>query len=413
MNQNNAQIPEAPLFVCEVDDPAVGLRGWLAIHTIGRRGCCGGIRLYPDVTKEETIALARAMTRKYCICGYSLGGAKAGVQIPFDVDQNKRATMLENFGSHIGPLLKSRIYHPWMDMNCSVDDLRSIYKGAGKQLKFTPADSGYFTALSTFSALSAVAEHLDIKPDHCTVTIEGFGGVGSNLALEIARWGGKVIAVSNLRGTAFNPKGLDVQSLFEKRKQLGDGWIEQQGQYDLLPREELFSLDTTIHVPCARVFSLSIDKAQRLNCKAVVPAANEPCAPGVEHKLFEKGILPLPYFVVNIGGITGSGLAANGANDGQIRRIFTDEFHQMIWRLLKLSEKNHTSPIDIALREAAGCYQYLFDSVGPVKTGRRWLSKLGITTRPSPRQKIRELKITFDSRFSSPLGDAGIEPATR
>jgi glutamate dehydrogenase (NAD(P)+) len=395
------QIPDSPLFVCEADDPQLGLRGWLTVHTIGQRGSCGGIRLYPDVTKEETIILARAMTYKYSMCGYSLGGAKGAVGIPFDIDDAGRRMLLESFGRHVGPLIRSRIYQPWTDMNCSVDDLRSIYKGAGKKLNFTPSDSAYSTALSTFSALSAVAEHLGIKPDQCDVTIEGFGNVGSQLALEIARWGGKVIAVSNRRGAAYNPKGLDVQTLYEKRKKMGDNWIEQHSDYERLACGQLFSLDTTIHVPCARVHSLTADNIAKLKCRAVVQAANEPCAPFNEPELFKRGILSLPYFTVNIGGITGSGLASVGATDEQIRQVFAGEFHQMITRLLKISEQGHESPVEVATREAAGCYHTLFESANPVKTRKSLLSKFGIAARPSPKQKIQELKSTFNSRFTS------------
>jgi glutamate dehydrogenase/leucine dehydrogenase len=404
MNSNNElfpPIPDAPLLVCEADDPQSGLKGWLTVHTIGQRGSCGGIRLYPDVTKDETVVLARAMTYKYCMCGYTLGGAKGAVRIPFDIDDDGRRMLLESFGRHIGPLITSRIYQPWTDMNCSVDDLRSIYKGAGKQLKFIPADSAYSTALSTFSALSAVAEHLGIKPDHCNVTIEGFGNVGSQLALEIAHWGGKVIAVSNRRGTAYNPKGLDVQTLYDKRKQFGDAWIQQQGDYERLVCEQLFSLNTTIHVPCARVHALTPDNIAKLNCRAVVQAANEPCDPSNEPELFKKGILSLPYFVVNIGGITGSGLASVGAADEQIRQVFAGEFHQMITRLLKISEQGRKSPVEVAAREAARCYHTLFKSVSSVKTRKSLLSKLCIANRPSTMQKMQELKSTFNSRFTS------------
>ena len=181
MNPNDQQfppIPDSPLFVCEADDPQSGLKGWLTVHTIGQRGSCGGIRLYPDVTKEETVVLAKAMTYKYCMSGYTLGGAKGAVRMPFDIDDAERRMLLESFGRHIGPLIKSKIYQPWTDMNCSVDDLRSIYKGAGKQLKFTPADSAYSTALSTFSALLAVAEHLGIKPDQCRCNDRGIRQCG-------------------------------------------------------------------------------------------------------------------------------------------------------------------------------------------------------------------------------------------
>ena len=104
---------------------------------------------------------------------------------------------------------------------------------------------------------------------------------------------------------------------------------------------------------------------------------------------------------MNIGGITGSGLASVGVADEQIRQVFTGEFHQMIARLLKISEQGHESPVEVASREAAKCYHTLFESANPVKARKSLLSKLGIATRPSLKQKIKELKSTFNSRFTS------------
>lgn len=88
---NVAKIPEEPLFTCEIKIPEFDLTGWLCIHSIGQHGACGGIRLYPDVTKEEVELLAKAMTYKYCFCGYTVGGAKAGVTIPFSACNQERS----------------------------------------------------------------------------------------------------------------------------------------------------------------------------------------------------------------------------------------------------------------------------------------------------------------------------------
>lgn len=401
---NAAKIPEEPLFTCEVKIPEFDLAGWICIHSIGQQGACGGIRLYPDVTKEEVELLAKAMTYKYCFCGYTLGGAKAGVRIPFDISSQERRAMLEKFGEHIRPLIRSKIYHPWTDMNCSVTDLRSVYEGAGKQLKATPADSSYYTALSTFSSLKAIADYYKMPREKCKVTIEGFGNVGKNLAREIIQWGAKIIGASTRLGAVFNEKGLDLQEVTRSKEKCGDDWITQQGNWDKITKGELTSLKMDIHIPCARTHLLNEEKARTINCTAVVPAANVPCTPRAEEILSQKGIIVLPYFVVNIGGIIGSGLNSLGATDDQIQMLFLEDHHKMILRLLELHERDNKPILDTASVEAEKQYEYIAISTlqRRVNTS-RLMGKFAKQIKPSRRQLLRQklydLKSTFNNRF--------------
>lgn len=395
------KIPDAPLLVCEIKDPQYDLIGWLVIHTVGARGCCGGIRIYPDITKLEIELLAKAMTYKYCICKYTLGGAKAGIRIPLDVDKQKRTAILERFGQHIAPLIRSRIYYPWTDMNCSVEDLKHIYKGAQKIMKVRPADSAYFTALTTFSALLAVRDQLAIPAPRCKVTIEGFGRVGEHLAREIAKSGGKVIGLSSLHGAVCNPDGLDIESAIETKRRFGNAWVRQKGNWAQIPTDHLYSLNMDIHIPCARTYLLTAEKAKQLACKAVVPAANEPCTNEAEGILFSKGVKLLPYFVVNIGGITGSGLAALGAEDSQVRDLFLREHCQMISRLLQLSEQKQVSPVRLAAVEAGKYYPSLAGSFFKTETRSELFKKLLAPVRSSQKRLLKENFATIRDAFNS------------
>lgn len=108
------EIPDSPLFTAEINDPKFNLQGWIVIHSIGSRGSCGGVRLYPVVTKKEVQLLAKAMTYKYCFYEMQLGGAKAALTLPFDADPPDRTALLIKFGEHLAPLIKARIYWPWI-----------------------------------------------------------------------------------------------------------------------------------------------------------------------------------------------------------------------------------------------------------------------------------------------------------
>jgi len=354
-------IPDDPLFTVEVNEKDSEIRGWIVIHSLGSSGACGGVRLYPDVNLDEVYQLARAMTYKYSFFEKEMGGAKAGLQMPFDLPPEERQRRLRLFGAHISPLLRSNIYLPWTDMNSRMEDLSCILEGAG-----IPAggggDSAYYTALSTFAGVLAAAEYFSIPPDQCKITIEGVGNVGMYLAQEISRWGGRVIGASTRIGGVANPDGLDIDEVLRLRKEHGDEWVAQNGKWETISHAQLFDLGMDIHVPCARVHSLTAEVAGALTAKAVVPAANVPCTPDGENRLIEKGIPLLPDFIINGGGIVGTGLGELGGSNEAVGKIFCGDFKDMIVRLLRRSEKMKETPVTLAGAESHKFYAQLWKS---------------------------------------------------
>jgi glutamate dehydrogenase (NAD(P)+) len=346
------KIPDSPLFIAEIKDLAFELQGWVVIHSLGSEGSCGGVRLYPNVTREEVELLAKTMTYKFCFYERTMGGAKAGLKLPFDMPSSERAIKLRKFGEHISPLLRSNIYHPGIDMNSTSDDLMHIYQGAGIKINRPVGDSAYFAALSTFSGVIAAAEYYHIAPEQCKITIEGLGNVGKYLALEIDRWGGKLIGASTRIGAVANLKGINVKEMIKALEKSNDFWVKEKGNWETFSKEQLFSLPMNIHVPCARVNSVTERVAKDLNCRVIVPAANVPCTSDGEIKLNEKGIKLLPDFVINGGGIIGTGLSDLGSSDDEIRNLFFKDFKEMVERLLKLSDLNQTTATRLASLES-------------------------------------------------------------
>lgn len=355
------EIPREPLLTAEVSDDEFGYKGWVVIHAVGADGACGGVRLYPDVSKTEVQLLAHAMTHKYAFFGKEMGGAKGGYQMPFDLPWAERKRALNTLGRHLEPLMNDYLYHPWTDMNSSAVDLEQIFIGAGMEMNGI-VDSSYHTALSTFSGILAAAEYMELAPEECTITIEGYGNVGTHLGTEIRNWGGKLIGCATRKGAVANPKGLDIARINELQSQHGDDWVKHSGAWDALAVDELHRLPMKIHVPCARVHSITKSVASELSADAIVPAANVPCTPDAQALLESKGIVLLPDFIINGGGITGSSLGDLGEPDESVRRVFTQDFRDMLVRLLKLAESQKKSTRALAVKVAECNYSSIVES---------------------------------------------------
>jgi glutamate dehydrogenase (NAD(P)+) len=144
--------------------------------------------------------------------------------------------------------------------------------GAGLPAGAMP-DTAYYTVLTVLGSLVATAEFLGLKPEDCRVSIEGLERVGMQLAREVRDWGGKLVAASTVHGTIANPGGLSIDAVERARERRGDAFVSEAGEWERLPREELFGVPADIVVPCARVGSLDAEISARLEAKAVVSGA--------------------------------------------------------------------------------------------------------------------------------------------
>jgi glutamate dehydrogenase/leucine dehydrogenase len=77
----------------------------------------------------------------------------------------------------------------------------------------------------------------------------------------------------------------------------------EHGANESRPREDLFELEVDVLVPGARPDSISAAVAERLRCAVVSPGANIPYAPGAVDVLHRRGIVAIPDFISNSGGV--------------------------------------------------------------------------------------------------------------
>jgi glutamate dehydrogenase (NAD(P)+) len=152
------------------------------------------------------------------------------------------------------------------------------------------------------AAAEAALTWLGRTLDGAAVAIEGFGKVGAGTARACARAGARVVGVSSVDGLLADPDGLDVEELLALRDRHGDRFVAH-GSRALRPREALFELECDVLVPGARPDSITLAVARRLRCAVVAPGANIPYGRGAVELLHRRGILAVPDFVSNAGGV--------------------------------------------------------------------------------------------------------------
>jgi len=135
-----------------------------------------------------------------------------------------------------------------------------------------------------------------------TFAIQGFGNVGAHTARLLHEAGGKVVAVSDVKGGIQNPEGLDIPKLIDHVKDTGSV-IDFPG-VDSVDNDALLLLPVDVLVPAALGGVLDADNAGDVRASLVVEAANGPTTPEADKILRDKGVEVVPDILANAGGVT-------------------------------------------------------------------------------------------------------------
>ncbi len=310
-----------PELVVKVYDPITKMIGVVVIDNTALGPGKGGVRMVPDITTEEVFGLARAMTWKNALAGIPFGGAKSGIKS--HGTNHHKAELVKAFAEKIAPLVPEK-YIPGPDMNMGERDMAIIANAIGTPKAATgkPSDmgglphelgsTGYGVSLSTLVAL----EHAKIAVEGATVAIEGFGNVGTFTAKHLSEKGAKIIAVSDSKGTVFLESGLDYETLMKVKKEKGT--VTAYPGASVLEAGQLFSLRCDVLIPGARPNVIHVGNVQQVKTKIIVEAANIPMKPEIEHDLSKKGILIIPDFVANAGGVISSYVEFIGGSEKEM-----------------------------------------------------------------------------------------------
>ena len=336
------------LYVVKQDSVVLG---FIAVDSMIGGRARGGLRMLPDVSADEIRDAARAMTLKYGFLGLPQGGAKAGVRGDGEADREEKQARLAEFARVAAPLLEKRIYVPDSDLGTTAPDIQAMMRSIGAKVtrrEWRTTRSGFYTAYSVLVAAASAFDHLAMTLEGKRVAIEGFGSVGSNLAQLIQSRGAKVVAISTSQGAIYDPAGLDIELLTHLASAHGSAFIRQVDPRLQIERSALLELPVDLLCPCARRHSIHEGNAANISATVICPGANDPISPAAESELLARGILALPDFVTNSGGVLGGTMAFAGIEESAAVEFFDSFYTDRVGELLDSSASRGLAPRALA-----------------------------------------------------------------
>ena len=293
------------------------LHGYRVQHNLSRGPAKGGIRFHPHTDLDEVRALAMWMTWKCALIGIPYGGAKGGVAVdPRRLSRNELERVTRRYASEIIPIIGPEKDIPAPDVGTDeqtmawIMDTYSMHSGytvtgvvTGKPISLggSMGRGGATSRGVMFSAFSALRE---AEVDHrgLKVAVQGFGKVGGLAAQFLHDAGCCVIAVSDVGGGVYNPRGLDPSALI-KHLATGAQTVVGYPGTDTITNAELLELDCDLLVPAALEGVLHEGNAANVKARFVVEGANGPTTPDADDILEDKGVLVVPDILANSGGV--------------------------------------------------------------------------------------------------------------
>ena len=280
----------------------------------------GGVRFHPMVDLDEVKALASWMTWKSALCDIPFGGAKGGISFdPTALEADELERVVRRFthalGTNIGP--DHDIPAPDLGSNAQsmvwMMDTYANSTGAterqnvkrivtGKTLE-TGGSPGRekATGQGVVFCLQHWADEVGFDLVGATVSIQGFGNVGSATGRILQVHGARLVAVADHAGAITDEDGIDAFELAD--------WVREHGSVAGFPKamwiddEDFWSVPADILVPAALENQVTAANVGRIQARVVVEAANGPTTLEAEKILEQRGIDVLPDILVNAGGV--------------------------------------------------------------------------------------------------------------
>ena len=300
-----------------MDDNTVKVfTGYRAQHNDAVGPTKGGVRFHPGVTDEEVKALSMWMTLKCGIVDLPYGGGKGGVTCdPREMSMGEIERLSRGYvraiGQIVGPtkdipapdvFTNAQIMAWMMDEYSRMDQFNSPGFITGKPLVLGGSQGrDRATAQGVTIVINEAAKKRGIDMVGARVVIQGFGNAGSFLAKFLNDQGAKVIGISDAYGALYDPNGLDIDYLLDRRDSFGTVTTLFE---NTISNEELLELECDILVPAAIENQITSENAHNIKAKIVVEAANGPTTSEATRILYERDILLVPDVLASAGGVT-------------------------------------------------------------------------------------------------------------
>ena len=342
--------PAKVLHICE---RSVGLKAVLVVDNVARGPAAGGLRMAPDVSVEECARLARAMTLKNAAAGLAHGGGKSVLWGDPRMPRDHKEKLIRAF-AHALRYEMDYIVGPDMgtDERCMawIKDEIGRAMGLPTAMGGIPLDEIGATGWGISHAAEVAAPHCGLNLAGARVAIQGFGAVGKHAARFLARKGARLVAASDTLGTLHDPGGIDVATLIGL-KSAGRS-VNDYPSGEKLDRDAVLGVECDIWIPAARPDVVREDNVARLRTKLVLQGANIPMTPGAERALHARGVLVIPDFIANAGGVICAAMEYRGATESQVFQAIEATIRANVEALLSEATARTLLPREAAMNLA-------------------------------------------------------------
>ncbi|MEM4397552.1 MAG: Glu/Leu/Phe/Val dehydrogenase [Candidatus Woesearchaeota archaeon] len=347
-----------PEKIIQTYDPKSGMRGILVIDNTALGPGKGGIRMTPTVSVEEVFRLARTMTWKNALADLPFGGAKGGIIAdPKQLSEEKKKEIIQAYARSLKEVCPS-IYVAGPDVNTNEQAMKWFAEAIGdkkactgkpKEMGGLPHELGS-TGFGVAHATKVALKYTDISLDGVSIAIEGYGNVGTFAHKFLSDWGAKIVAVSDSKGVIYNEKGLDYEELMKVKQETGSVINYKNGK--VLPNKEIFELKVDVLIPAALPDVINESNYKNVKAKVIVEAGNIVMSEEIEGKLHHKGVLIVPDFAANAGGVISSWVEYIGKDEKYMFKVVEEKITKNVGLVLEKSEKEGIKPRDAALEIA-------------------------------------------------------------
>lgn len=336
--------------------------GYRVQHHLALGPTKGGLRFHPNVDIGEVAALAMWMSWKCALAGLPYGGGKGGITCnPAQLSLRELESLTRRYTVEMLPFIgpHTDVMAPDMGTNeqtmAWMMDTYSMHVGhtdssivTGKPVSLG-GSLGRREATGRGAAFLAnrAAEVLKLS-NPARVVIQGFGNVGSHAAFQMAKFGYKIIGISDANGGLYHPQGIDAQKLWDLFQKTGR--ITDFTEAEKISNEDILELDCDILIPAATERVIHAQNATKLKCRILAEGANGPTTTEADEILEKRGdVFVIPDVLCNAGGVITSyfewvqDLQNFFWNEGEIFDKLYRSLEQSFMEVLRFSKEKKVS----------------------------------------------------------------------
>jgi len=354
MSKNSLQLDFHDAFgphkIIRVFEPKLDLYGALVVDNVAAGPSIGGLRMAEDVTLEECFRLARAMTLKNAAAGLPHGGGKSVLAGDPRMPAAQKEERIRAFACALASE-EGYIFGPDMgtDEQCMAWVRDEIGRAVGlpREIGGIPLDELGATGFGLMHSIEAALPFVDLSLDGARIAVQGFGSVGMHAARFLAEKGAILVAASDSGGTIENAGGLDVTALIAHKRAGGSVGTFAGGR--ACDRDAVIAIECDIWIPAARPDVVTIDNVDQLQARIVAQGANIPLTEAAEMQLHKRGVLCLPDFIANAGGVICAAMEYRGVGETAAFTEIANRIARNTDEMLSRSKADGKAPRQAAL----------------------------------------------------------------